>query len=59
MKHIDPSHVFEINNLGRSVTFQEILDSVDPQDCPQTDEELKDLLWCFEIDPSEVFGEDE
>ncbi len=52
---IDSERVFVSKETGKDITFQEILDSVEPDARPTTDEELKDLLWCFGIDTAEVF----
>ncbi len=57
MYKIDPQRTFTSQESGRTITYQEMLDSLEQDAFPKTDDDLKDLLWCFGIDSDMVFEE--
>ncbi len=57
MKHIKPDQVLSMQNSNKTIVYQQILDTLSPEDYPQTDDELKDLLWCFEVDTHDLFDD--
>ncbi len=51
---LNPGRIFKCTEKGTTITYQEILDALDEADYPTTKDELRDLLWCYGIDESEI-----
>ncbi len=54
MIHIDPNRTFLITDEAKTYTYAELIESIDEEDRPKTKEQLRDLLWCFGIDETEI-----
>ncbi len=54
MIHIDLNRVFTIKDEGKTITYRDLIEPLEEKVRPKTKEELRDLLWCFGIDDSEI-----
>ncbi len=54
MINIDKERVFTIKDKDQSITFEEILETLEDEVFPTSKEELRDLLWCFGIEEAEI-----
>ncbi len=52
--NIDKDKVFTIKEKDQSITFEEILETLEDEVFPTSKEELRDLLWCFGIEEAEI-----